>query len=133
MIQEIDLADLRVGDEVTVWQGSRGQGGRLILIADDHVTIQAPLAVYDYPLSTVTHFDVDRPGPPEECLEFSDECSGPVEMWWPGSGYRSWPRCTFHGERRLANCSELERYADSDVAPSWFREDDIGERWEDDY
>ena len=65
----------------------------------------------------------------EECLEFSDECSGPVEMRWPGSGQKFWPRCAKHGEARVSRVSELERWADSDIAPPWFDPLDAGEEW----
>lgn len=67
------------------------------------------------------------------CLDESPECSGEVTMWTT-DGLRWWPRCEFHGERRLERYeSSLERYAESDVAPDWFDPADIGERWDDDY
>lgn len=133
MIQDIDIKDLREGDDITVWTGSSGQGGLLWAIPDQTITITAPgNRLFEYPLRKVTHITVDRPGPATDCLEYGPECQGPVEMRWPGSGHRQWPRCQYHGDRRLANVSELERYADSDVAPPGFREDDAGERWADD-
>ena len=69
------------------------------------------------------------------CLEASDACEGPVEMWYSGGvNGRSWPRCRFHGERRLERFeNSIERYADSDVAPDWFDPANAGERWDDDY
>jgi hypothetical protein len=72
---------------------------------------------------------------PAHCLEESDACRGPVALWHSGgSGGRSWPRCTFHGERRLERFeNSMERYADSDLAPDWFDPADAGERWDDDY
>jgi hypothetical protein len=68
----------------------------------------------------------------DECIEQSEDCRGRVEMRWPGTGHKFWPRCEFHGERRLANVSELEMWADSDVPPPWFDPSAIGERWNED-
>jgi hypothetical protein len=70
---------------------------------------------------------------PEECLEYGDDCQGPVEYRWPGVGEKHWPRCVYHGDRRIDNVSELEIAAQSPLAPSWFDEADAGERWDDDY
>lgn len=72
---------------------------------------------------------------PLECLESGPHCSGPVEYWHSGGSYgRSWPRCTFHGERRLDRYeNSMERYAHSDVVPDWFDPSIVGERWGDDY
>lgn len=71
-----------------------------------------------------------------DCLNYNpDTCSGPVEMWHSGGmNGRSWPRCSFHGKERLREHeNSIERYADSDVAPSWFDPSAAGERWDDDY
>lgn len=71
--------------------------------------------------------------PEMECLDLSNECRGDVTMWTT-DGLKYWPRCEFHGERRLARYeNSIERYANSDVAPSWFDPTDAGERWDDDY
>lgn len=68
-----------------------------------------------------------------ECLEYGDECHGPVELH-SLDGRRAWPRCDFHFERRYDRWeNSIERYADSDVAPSWFDPSIAGERWDDDY
>lgn len=69
------------------------------------------------------------------CLDDHGEntCRGPVE-YHTLDGLRSWPRCTAHFERRLNRYeNSLERYANSDVAPSWFDPAAAGERWDDDY
>lgn len=70
---------------------------------------------------------------PLECLESGPDCRGKVDMWTT-DGLRYWPRCDFHGERRLERYeNSIERYANSDVAPSWFDPSYAGERWNDDY
>lgn len=71
---------------------------------------------------------------PEECLEFGDDCRGPVEYHLRPSDWKSFPRCDYHQERRLERReNSLEKYADSDVAPDWFDPADAGERWFEDY
>ncbi len=71
-----------------------------------------------------------------DCLEFRDDgsCQGKVE-YHTLDGLTSWPRCIHHFDLRLKRYeeSDLERYANSDVAPSWFDPADAGERWDDDY
>ena len=65
------------------------------------------------------------------CLDDRGEntCEGEVE-YFSLDGLRAWPRCPFHFEQLLERReNSMERYANSDVAPSWFREDDIGETW----
>jgi len=65
------------------------------------------------------------------CLEDRDEntCVGEVE-YFSLDGLRAWPRCPFHFDQRLERReNSIERYADSDSPPSWFREDNIGEEW----
>lgn len=67
-----------------------------------------------------------------ECLNENAECKGPVDYWSSGSSMKSWPRCTFHGEKRIDQAndrSSMEYYADSDVAPSWFDPTYAGESW----
>lgn len=80
---------------------------------------------------------LDEDGMPVRCLEDHGEqtCRGPVEYHTIGSSLQAWPRCRLHFEQRLQRYeeSELERYADSDVAPDWFDPADAGERWDDDY
>ena len=60
-----------------------------------------------------------------------DECSGPVARHWNGdSSGKTWPRCTHHQNRREDKRKDsVERYANSDVIPSWFSPEDAGERW----
>ena len=66
----------------------------------------------------------------EKCLNQNDECQGSVEWRSTGDALKSWPRCTFHGEKREEQYwSSMERYANSDFAPSWFDPADAGETW----
>lgn len=71
-----------------------------------------------------------------DCMEFSEHCEGPVEyrLAPPGTG-RAFLRCESHDQRRWERYekSDLERFAHSDVAPSWFDPTIAGERWDDDY
>lgn len=70
----------------------------------------------------------------DACVDSPQEnCRGSV-------GYRCVPngapvaRCVRHFDERLARYDDsLERYADSDVAPSWFDHTACGERWDDGY
>lgn len=140
MIKQVRGEDLALGDDVTIWfmpDGNAGQGGILVENGESGwIRLKVPSGeTQSWGLTAVHHFSIDKPGAPEECLQYTDgtTCEGPVEMWYAGHGYRHYPRCTKHGEARLNNRSELERYADSDVAPPGFREDDCGERWNDEY
>lgn len=70
----------------------------------------------------------------DACVDSHQEnCRGTVE-------YRSVPggspiaRCVHHfGERMDRYENSIERYANSDLAPSWFDPTLCGERWDDDY
>jgi hypothetical protein len=64
-----------------------------------------------------------------------DECSGPVRRYFNGDPEgKTWPRCTLHqNEREVRKSHSIERYANSDIAPSWFDPSAAGERWDDDY
>ena len=72
----------------------------------------------------------------KRCLDDRDDntCRGPVEFHTL-DGLKSWPRCTSHFEQRLRRYEQdsLEKYAHSDLAPSWFDPTYAGERWNDDY
>jgi hypothetical protein len=129
------LADVKIGDNICVWygQGTSGQGGTLKTLGDDTITIDCPRGEVSWPLTDVHHLTVDRPLPAEDCLNHNEDCKGPVEMWTTGTSMAAWPRCTFHRDQRWASYeNSLERFADSDVAPSDFDPADIGECWEDD-
>lgn len=70
-----------------------------------------------------------------ECLEEggSTPCEGPVGMHTTGDSLKAWPRCDAHQERREERYeNSSERYARSDVPPSWFDPTYAGERWDDD-
>lgn len=73
----------------------------------------------------------------DECLNYGadgSECEGPVDYWHSGGiNGRAWPRCEKHGLQRLEDHeNSMAKYADSDVAPSWFDPSDWGERWDPD-
>lgn len=72
---------------------------------------------------------------PVRCLDQSDECAGMVRMHMTGDSFKVWPRCDFHQDRRQERYerSDLERYANSDVPPSWFDPAAAGEHWDEDY
>lgn len=71
------------------------------------------------------------------CLDAGDGCEGNVEYRMPLSGTgRSFPRCDHHWEERLVkHAADIERHGnpESPVAPEWFDETAIGERWNEDY
>jgi hypothetical protein len=143
MYKTVERPDLpaRLNTEVVVWYGREGcgLGGVLTGVSDAGLELtNHHYGVKTWEWDEVVKVDVDEPGDPRECLNYGHDgsgCEGPVEMWQTGgSSMRAWPRCTKHGEARLRRREEsLERYADSDVPPAGFREDDIGERWSDDY
>ncbi len=65
------------------------------------------------------------------CLDDREEntCRGPVEFHTI-DGLSSWPRCDHHFDERLKRSeNSMERYANSDVIPSWFSPEDAGESW----
>lgn len=81
---------------------------------------------------TTTEFTL----PADACVDAPGhvgDCRGSVE-------YRAVPggtavaRCVAHFDRRMDRYeNSIERYANSDCAPSWFDPTYAGERWEDDY
>ena len=56
------------------------------------------------------------------------DCSGPVEMRWPGYGHRMYPRCEAHGAARLAREDAASRRYPV-IAPSDFDPSFAGESW----
>ena len=82
----------------------------------------------------MTDLSVQWPDDDElECLDDrgDNECDGPVDYHWNGdpSG-KTWPRCAKHQQDRADRREgSMEKYANSDVIPSWFNEADAGERW----
>lgn len=69
------------------------------------------------------------------CLEaHKNDCQGPVEYHSTDPGVRpAFPRCAKHWDERLDRMeNSIERYANSDVPPSWFDPTYAGERWEED-
>lgn len=77
---------------------------------------------------------------PSACLEYHDGdngCRGAVEFHTVGSSLKAFPRCVAHFDQRLDRYeNSIERYADSDVPPSWFKPswggvNEYGERWDD--
>lgn len=67
---------------------------------------------------------------PLECMNFDEECEGPVEMH-SLDGLKWWPRCELHfGVRVDQYENSIERYANSDIPPSWFDPSYAGESWD---
>lgn len=118
--------------------GCYGQGGEVLRYDDDSITIiNGPGTEIRFERGEIHQIALeDEDGnsiPTDPCLNEDEDCVGPVRFWYSGATHASWPRCTYHGEKRLQDHeNSIERYANSDVAPSWFREDNIGERWNDD-
>lgn len=134
--QPIAFADVKIGQEVTVWfnRGNQGQGGKVTGIAGG-IDLMAPgERQLRWELSEIARLTFDAPLPAEDCLDYdADECSGPVELWTTGSSMSAWPRCNFHRDKRWDSYDKsMERYADSDVVPDWFDPTIAGERWEED-
>lgn len=72
----------------------------------------------------------------EDCINndpVDPRCRG-IVGYHAVSGGNAFPRCEVHWTERLASYenSDLERYANSDVAPSWFDPSYAGERWSED-
>jgi hypothetical protein len=78
---------------------------------------------------------LDEYGEEVECLDDHGEgtCRGPVEYHSIDPGRTAaFPRCEKHwGDRLKSRENSIERYENSDVAPSWFDESYAGERWDD--
>lgn len=72
-----------------------------------------------------------------ECLDRGDstECGGTVEYRTALSATgKSFARCEVHWDLRLIEQERInEEHPDSPVAPDWFDESNIGERWDDEY
>lgn len=133
--------ELQVGDYITVWSpDGGGLGGvvqNVLLDCEPYrVELLSGTARIERTLE-ITGPNVDRVErhqfmDADECINRSEDCKGPVD-WAGAPGGGSFPRCDYHAEKRWANQSELERYADSDVAPNWFDPADAGEHWDDQY
>lgn len=123
---------LTVGDHVTVWHTvSHGQGGLFVGVTDGVIEIDAPIGRCSWPLATIARVTTEVPLDAEECLEFGDDCRGPVDYHTVGRATQAWPRCEFHIEQRWARYEDsIERYADSDVPPAWFDPSIAGESWD---
>jgi hypothetical protein len=69
-----------------------------------------------------------------KCIDGPTDCAGPVEMRTTPdrTDFKHFPRCEHHFDVRMASV-ERNLELTSDVAPSWFSEADIGERWHEDY
>lgn len=134
------------GQEITVHfmpDGNSGRGGKVLDICQDGrlgpVTLKMASGEnrdmeWEIVDADIHHITTEVPVAAEECLDYgAGNCRGPVDYHWTG-GSRSWPRCDYHQEQRMKRREEsIEKYADSDVAPSWFDPAAAGERWEDDY
>lgn len=137
ILERIARDEATVGREITVNympDGESGAGGVVTARDETAITIVGGTAKVErvIPWAEVHHLTVEVPYPAEDCLEYDpDECEGPVELRWPGSGHASWPRCEFHGDRRVERAEDsIERWADCVLPPSWFDPSAIGESWD---
>lgn len=139
---DIKLADVKVGQEITVWRmpdGHGGQGGRVTEVTDAGVVLSSGTAEIrnEFTVAEIHHITVEEALPAEDCLDYSDECRGPVDYHSIGSSLKGFPRCDFHlGKRLERREGSSEMYADSDVPPSWFNAswggtNEYGEHWDD--
>lgn len=77
----------------------------------------------------------DHNGPDEEPLRCLDDrndgtCQGTV-YYFTLDGLQSWPRCSKHFDERMERReNSIEKYANSDIAPSWFDPSAAGESWD---
>jgi hypothetical protein len=67
----------------------------------------------------------------KSCIEYGEDCEGDVEVRMLPDNPRSFPRCEFHFEKRLAK-SEHNLELMSPARPAWFDESYAGERWDED-
>lgn len=130
-LREIQISEATPGRDVSVMQGSWGQGGVVVEVTAETIVIRAPGdRVMSFDLDGVTRLTVDEPLPADECVQFSDECTGPVEYRAVGQSMSGPPRCEHHLQVRLEQYeSSMERYAYSDARPSWFDPTYAGENW----
>jgi hypothetical protein len=134
---DVDLADLEVGMDVTAhWPNGCGLGGVVVEVLPGKVILCSGTAKHINEVHTreISRWTVEVPFDADECTDYGDDCSGPVDYWWPGYGHRSWLRCEHHGEARLKrheNEPEYVRYAHSDVRPPNY-EARYEEPWDDD-
>ena len=130
--------EITVGDSITAYRmpdGYGGQGGTVRAVTGTTVELVCGTSRVERTLERhlVHHVTKEVPFDADECLEYGDDCSGPVEMFAPGNG-NAFPRCLHHRERRMRSYeTSIERYADSDVEPDWFDPANAGEHWGDDY
>ena len=146
-LQPVDLGTLQIGDTLHLSNDGAGRFGRVHKVDIDQkdpmntiVTLQHGENPGDHPDSVhrwgdYQEHEIEVPLDADECLNYGPDGKGPVDYWYSGGlNGRSWPRCDFHGQERLRQHDEsIEKYADSDVAPSWFDPSYAGERWDDDY
>lgn len=120
--------------------GSCGQGGRITDFDGDSVTITNPLGTtFRFEHADIHRIELEHDdGTPlldDDCLDKSADCEGGVSYWNPGHGFRSWPRCDYHGRKRIernADPYSMAAYGNSDVVPDWFDPTMAGERWNED-
>lgn len=133
-VESIPWSDLSVGIDITVRHnvGGRdcGQGGVVECFDHDSVTVVGPDGCrHSFDRRRVLNLTVEVPLPTEECLQFGEDCSGPVDFH-SVDGNRAWPRCEYHFAERLKRYeNSIERYANSDVEPEWFDPSFAGESW----
>jgi hypothetical protein len=127
-----------IGNQVDVWYVSGpnrgcGQGGTLAAVTANTIVLNTSYyGVQEYDRSIV-EIHVEVPLDADECLEFSDECRGPVDYRMLGNSSRAFPRCEYHLDKRLELEEQInERYPVNPPADWDYL--DAGEYWsEDDY
>jgi len=132
--KNINPFDVQIGDEVTVWHGEHGhygQGGRVTSYTGAVMVLTGPDGqLHQFTQPEIKRIEVEMPYEASDCLDHSDKCRGPVADWYSGGLYgRTWPRCTRHGELRLAQ-AEANAELEYDVVPSWFDPSYAGESWD---
>lgn len=139
---------LTVGTECTVWKGCRGQGGRVVALSNgEHgtpiVDIVSPVGE-TVRMVGASHFTLASDEHAAEAYRrrgWEDAEHDAERLTWTAEGNalaehladaydRGYSDGLRYGER---NADSLARYADSDVAPTWFDPTACGERWDDDY
>jgi hypothetical protein len=132
MVVVEDVATLKAGEYVCVWEGSGGQGGNLVEIDGNEIVIENSYRMFRCDLSRV-RVEIEVPIPVEECHDYAQgDCQGEVDYSSVGNS-KPYPRCEFHLDKRWKLENDLnERYPVN--APSDFSYLDAGEYWsEDDY
>lgn len=131
----IKWSEVTHGKTITVWDvNERGQGGIVVSVDPDHLTIVNPLGTpFTYEPNDIDCIETEVPYELSECIEYTPGvCRGEVQPFSP-RGFGGPLRCGHHIDKRIESYeNSMERYANSDVVPDWFDPNYAGERWDDD-